>query len=77
CKYEPHLMADENREQQAKELCWSCPAIGECRAWVMGLHESQDPGGVTAGLNQTQRKGRRLAATFRKRRLREQAGASR
>jgi hypothetical protein len=46
-------------EAEALELCGDCPVIRQCAAWVLGLEEKRDPGGVVGGMTFDDRKARR------------------
>ncbi|MFI9558631.1 WhiB family transcriptional regulator [Nonomuraea endophytica] len=47
------------REQQAKAICWSCPALSACEAYYLALRPAD---GVWAGLSQEDRDGLRAQA---------------
>lgn len=49
-------------EFTAKRVCYRCPALYDCRAWVLALPEEADPGGICGALTPAQRKNRRHAA---------------
>ncbi|MFI9552081.1 WhiB family transcriptional regulator [Nonomuraea endophytica] len=48
------------REQKAKAICWSCPALSACEAYYLALRPAD--GGVWAGLSQEDRDGIRAQA---------------
>ncbi len=55
--------ADGPAVRAALAVCRSCPVLDDCRAWVLGLPERLDPGGVCGGLTEIQRSKARRAAT--------------
>lgn len=47
----------------ALDVCASCPVRIECRTWVLGLGQREDPGGICGGLTEQQRHAARTRAT--------------
>lgn len=54
-------------EDRAKAVCWRCPALEGCFAWVIPQYGDRDPGGVIAGLTETERAQIRAEGTGTKR----------
>jgi hypothetical protein len=63
CHGKAELLEDPDLETEAKTLCLGapldgiprCPVIDECTRWVLPLRRHKDPGGVRAGMNETER----------------------
>jgi hypothetical protein len=63
CHGQAELLEDPDLEAEAKTLCLGsridgiprCPVIDECTRWVLPLRRHHDPGGVRAGMNETER----------------------
>jgi hypothetical protein len=59
CIGQPALMdppvGDLPAEWAATDLCRGCPALTDCRTWVMSLLERHDPGGVCGGMTERER----------------------
>lgn len=55
----PPDQATQDAIADAKAICYACPVLDSCRAWVLTLKAREDPGGVCAGLTEAQRTGRR------------------
>ncbi|GIH26022.1 hypothetical protein Aph01nite_43320 [Acrocarpospora phusangensis] len=61
CGGQSKLMYDESRPEMARAVCYGCPVLDDCRAWVTALSPDQDPGGVIAATTEKERAG--LAGT--------------
>lgn len=64
CAGMPDLMDpgdDDLKIDAAKITCRHCPVLVDCREWVLGLPASADPGGITAGMTENERRGERIS----------------
>lgn len=56
------LVSERQLVRDAKTVCMGCSVRADCLAWVSGLDQRDDPGGVIAGHTQAERDdGRRTA----------------
>jgi hypothetical protein len=57
CRRDPDRMDGTTPMQveDAKRMCWSCPVITSCRAWVLSLPDSKDVSGVCAAMTADER----------------------
>jgi hypothetical protein len=63
CHGKAELLENPDLEAEAKTLCLGsridgiprCPVIDECTRWVLPLRRHKDPGGVRAGMNESER----------------------
>ncbi|MCT9932413.1 WhiB family transcriptional regulator [Planotetraspora sp. A-T 1434] len=42
----------------ARQVCWGCPVLTDCRAWMSTLTPRTDPGDVLAGTTHAERTGK-------------------
>lgn len=64
CRGRADLMntTDGATRTRAVHLCLSCPVIADCRAWLTGVDDATDPGGVAGGWTERERRrGREIA----------------
>jgi hypothetical protein len=58
CLGKAQIMDRKQRDRpngEALALCRNCPVLDDCKAWVLSLPDTLDPGGICAGLNERQR----------------------
>lgn len=72
----PDGFPDEPARRDAQRICWDCPVLDDCRAWVSTLPIRLQPTGITAALTEQQRRARRGAATRAARRRHALNGAT-
>jgi hypothetical protein len=51
----------------AIEVCWACPVLGACRAWLARLPDGDDPGGVAGAWTEAERTADRRKAMYQDR----------
>jgi hypothetical protein len=70
CKGMGRLMSDEDRVLEAKRVCWFCPVLFDCRAWVLGIKQADDSKtDVTAALTFNERRSKRASAGIARRKI--------
>ncbi|MFI0406631.1 WhiB family transcriptional regulator [Actinomadura sp. 3N508] len=75
CSLTPDFWCVRGREDEAMAGCRRCPILRDCHAWVLGLAQAQDSGGVVAAMTARTRaairNSDRAAAMHERRRARE------
>lgn len=61
--------------EAARRICFGCPVLDECRAWVLSLPSLLDPGGVCGGLSEDQRTRGRISRAHKARAAQHNADA--